>query len=371
MISMDSERQTMEPAHRGPESKESYTVLSRQSDNLKQSGSRNVNPKSKGRGTKKSKRTKKTKRDSLPPLRPNQVIKASEEVGREKKSLEKRRGKKNKRSKMEGKSRGETVRGANKKAKKSPREITVLELEKGSNPLLEQYRQITNKFPRDMDRLLDPKLPGGDLRRGVLFDLLPDEMTEKYSWAVADERALRIIQRFSPVVEIACGKGYWGRMLKDKGCDWVGYDAAELTEAWTQVRFGGPDVLLQNKELSQRALMLCYPDEFHNSMESVALACLDNYKGDIVIHIGESLPHTHMENPWGKTSSSDFQLELAHAFHKIVQVPLPSWPASIDTLSVWKRSSRSEIDDMTLRFIPRSERLELVQCCPSTRDLVQ
>eukprot|EP00954_Amorphochlora_amoebiformis_P011790 920951-Amorphochlora_amoeboformis.AAC.1 len=71
---MDSERQTMEPAHRGPESKESYTVLSRQSDNLKQSGSRNVNPKSKGRGTKKSKRTKKTKRDSLPPLRPNQGI---------------------------------------------------------------------------------------------------------------------------------------------------------------------------------------------------------------------------------------------------------------------------------------------------------
>ena len=38
----------------------------------------------------------------------------------------------------------------------------------------------------------------------------------------------------------------------------------------------------------------------------------------------------------GRTSSSDFQVHLATIFHKVVHVPLPSWPCSRDYLTVWR-----------------------------------
>mmetsp|Transcript_28422 Transcript_28422/g.46249 ORF Transcript_28422/g.46249 Transcript_28422/m.46249 type:complete len:250 (+) Transcript_28422:103-852(+) len=249
----------------------------------------------------------------------------------------------------------------------------MLSLEAKSNPFLEEFEAVVAKFPDDMDLLVDPQLKGGDLRRALLFDLLPDEMPEKYAWAVADERALKAIAAFGPVIEIACGGGYWGKLLIDRGVDWVGYDMRELKTAWTKVRRGGPEVLKGrggDGGEENRSLMLCYPDDFEVSMESVALKCLENYTGDIVIHIGENFPNTHQENPWGRSTSSDFQLELAHGFHKILQLPLPSWPMSVDCLTVWKRSDRTNIDDMQLRHIPRDERIDVVQCAPCTKHLV-
>eukprot|EP00466_Bigelowiella_natans_P014083 jgi/Bigna1/83042/fgenesh1_pg.101_\ len=47
-------------------------------------------------------------------------------------------------------------------------------------------------------------------------------------------------------------------------------------------------------------------------------------------------------------------LLLSHSL-QILQLPLPSWPMSVDCLTVWKRSDRTNIDDMQLRHIPRSD----------------
>uniref|UniRef100_A0A7S2X6L1 Methyltransferase n=1 Tax=Lotharella oceanica TaxID=641309 RepID=A0A7S2X6L1_9EUKA len=254
-----------------------------------------------------------------------------------------------------------------KKTKKKKSHVPVVkDLKKGTNPFLTEYKKAIAKFPQDMDQFLDPNLKGGDIRRALLFEMLPDEMPERYAWAVPDDRALKIIAHFGPVIEIACGAGYWGRMLLDRGVDWIGYDTRQFDEAWAMVKVGGPAAL---KDFPSRSLMLCYPDDFEESMESIALTCLEEYAGDIVIHIGEMIPNTIMENPWGKTTSSDFQLELSHGFHKVIQVPLPSWPSSLDCLSVWKRSQRTKIDDMELRYIPKNERLDLVQVCSSTAHL--
>jgi hypothetical protein len=33
------------------------------------------------------------------------------------------------------------------------------------------------------------------------------------------------------------------------------------------------------------------------------------------------------------------QVQLATTFHKVLQVPLPSWPCSQDSLTVWKRTT--------------------------------
>ena len=50
---------------------------------------------------------------------------------------------------------------------------------------------------------------------------------------------------------------------------------------------------------ADRALFLCYPDDFEDSSESMAMASLCNYAGDTVIHVGELFGHTVcLPNAW-------------------------------------------------------------------------
>jgi FtsZ-interacting cell division protein YlmF len=58
---------------------------------------------------------------------------------------------------------------------------------------------------------------------------------------------------------------------------------------WMDVKKGTPKIL---KNHSDRTLFLCYPDDFEDSEESMALECLNNYTGDTVIHVGEMLGQT-------------------------------------------------------------------------------
>lgn len=50
---------------------------------------------------------------------------------------------------------------------------------------------------------------------------------------------------------------------------------------------------------SDRTLFLCYPDDFEDSDESMALQSLHNYTGDTVIHVGELFGQTVcLPGPW-------------------------------------------------------------------------
>lgn len=73
----------------------------------------------------------------------------------------------------------------------------------------------------------------------------------------------------------------------------------------------------------------------------------------------------------GRTSAKEFQEHLASVYHKVLQVPLPSWHSSIDTLTVWKRSKTSVTGSSMYAFIPADERLDLVEASPSTRHLLE
>ncbi|RLN72677.1 hypothetical protein BBJ28_00026048 [Nothophytophthora sp. Chile5] len=123
---------------------------------------------------------------------------------------------------------------------------------------------------------------------------------------------------------------------------------------WADVQKGTPKDLRKHAD---RALFLCYPDDFEDSEESMAMASLCNYAGDTVIHVGELFGHT-------------FQTHLATVYHKVLQVPLPSWHSSMDTLTVWKRTKSSITDGGMYAFIPTEERLDLVAACPATQHLL-
>eukprot|EP01031_Cornospumella_fuschlensis_P026712 gene26712-32279_t len=173
-------------------------------------------------------------------------------------------------------------------------------------------------------------------------------LVEKYAWAIPDDRSLKVIAHFSPIIEIGCGKGYWARLLKDMGVDVVAYDKflPPSDQRWTDVRQGGPEVL---KKITDRTLLLCYPDE----AESIAAVCLDNYAGEYVIHVGE-LHSTGTAAgapvaPFGRTSSAEFQVQLSECFHCVLVAELTMrYPISRDCISVWKRTRFLEGADVGL-----------------------
>jgi hypothetical protein len=171
----------------------------------------------------------------------------------------------------------------------------------------------------------------------VRLEVLGNALCEKYSWAVPDSRALRILKNFSPLIEIGAGKGYISKLLQDEGVDIIPFDR-EIDEktAWTKVKIGGPKKLLKQCAKG-RNLFLCYPDED----SSMANPCLENFTGDYVIHIGELISTGGLSSPqapWGRTSSADFQVSLMTDFHCVLVAEMPAFPFSRDCISVWKRT---------------------------------
>ena len=226
-----------------------------------------------------------------------------------------------------------------------------------------------------------------------------EKLVDQYSWACPNASALKILKHFSPIVEIGCGaNAYWCRMMKDYGIDVVGYDIAvddgglinkkkksgqSKEENNAGVLPGGPEVLSDHED---RTLFLCYPDEndsdelnqendevegaTDNEPISLGQACLENYSGQYVIHVGEVFGDTlsMSQAPWGRSSSPMFQQQLAAEFHCILKIPLPSWLHVHDSLTVWKRSemctivfaaddSDEEDEEVQYKCIPKEEQL--------------
>jgi hypothetical protein len=208
-------------------------------------------------------------------------------------------------------------------------------------------------------------------RRGKIWTRqadLGERLVNTYAWATPDDRALAILRHFSPLIEIGCGaRAYWCSQMDRAGIDVVGFDQdptlggkidkESASKATLRVRQGGPEVLAR-PEFSSRNLFLCYPDENDDAAgesgaeeddpqhPSLAYQCLQHFRGDYVIHVGEIFSDTVLavdQAPWGRSSSPEFQQLLASEFHCLLRIGLPSWVHVRDTLTVWKRSEKCPI----------------------------
>mmetsp|Transcript_7858 Transcript_7858/g.19988 ORF Transcript_7858/g.19988 Transcript_7858/m.19988 type:complete len:164 (-) Transcript_7858:188-679(-) len=85
-----------------------------------------------------------------------------------------------------------------------------------------------NRASRSEVRHTQPQrmsLPPGCVDRGGPSDPPePGHTAGKYAWAIPDQRAIRIIANFSPLVEIGAGKGYWAMLLRQAGADVLALD---------------------------------------------------------------------------------------------------------------------------------------------------
>jgi len=207
------------------------------------------------------------------------------------------------------------------------------------NPYLRDVLALKETIP-EWDDFFNSEKPEERGNNWIRLEILGQPLCEKYSWAIPDQRALNIIAQFQPIIEVGAGNGYWAHLLRKQNvhircCDnYVNYSTL-----WTLVEKSGPMILQQNDIIEKHyTLMLCYPDE----ASDLSYQCLQYYEGEYIIHIGElAMTGTcsgFPQAPFGRTTNSQFQIELMEHFHCILLAELPRFPFSKDYISVWKRS---------------------------------
>lgn len=255
---------------------------------------------------------------------------------------------------------------------KKPVEKEAQSQSDSSNPYADEFIALKKK-ERCFDSLLvSDQLEGAELDKKLsqLYEKT-SALCNKYAWAVPDDRALTILENFGPLIEIGAGKGYWTSLLRARGVDIVAFDkfcfssvvksstskkkagktSGGSSETFTEVFKGGPEAL-SRPEFCDRNLFLCYPDE----AESMAADCLELFlehsNADYIVHVGELISTGTILGapaaPFGRTSSADFQVSLAEAFHCVLVADLQNrYPISRDCISVWKRTKFVDGADVT------------------------
>lgn len=203
----------------------------------------------------------------------------------------------------------------------------------------------------------EPLCPDKTLR--LWRDNCREMLTHLYAYAVPNAAALELLGRFSPVIEMGAGTGYWAHMMRERGVDIVAYDVAPPSPdhkakneyhgqlpCWTSVGMGGPELLSHHPG---RTLFLCYPPPHHTihpakgassdapaaATMDMSLRCLQVYTGKYVVHVGE----------WdGTTGSTAFQDALMGSFVVVERVGLPNWGNTAYDLTVWRRISPNTVN---------------------------
>lgn len=286
------------------------------------------------------------------------------------------------------------------------------------NPLMTQQAKFLSSLSvKEKTHFFDEKQVDPERRAEIWMEQadLGEMLVRDYAWATPDDRALRVLRHFSPLIEIGCGSNaYWCRMMTQTGIDVIGFDidpvkggkipgnqkgsraetANDKGVSFT-VKKGGPEVL-QNTKYAKRTLFLCYPDE--DVLEtgdgedeaqplSLGAACLEFFQGDTVIHVGELFSDSSLsmeQAPWGRSSSPEFQQLLASDFHCLLHMRLPNWVHTKDSLSVWRRSKTCSIvfaadeddeddedEEYHYRHVPPDEQLPVDRVAPCLAHLLE
>ena len=96
------------------------------------------------------------------------------------------------------------------------------------NPLLTQQAQFLNRLSmQEKTNFFDDEQVDPDRRAEIWMEQadLGERLVRDYAWATPDDRALRVLRHFSPLIEIGCGSNaYWCKRMTQSGMDVIGFD---------------------------------------------------------------------------------------------------------------------------------------------------
>jgi len=163
------------------------------------------------------------------------------------------------------------------------------------------------------------------------------QLARRYAYVLPQSYLLGLIARYSPLVEVGAGTGYWSYLLRQRGADVVAYDQAPLGGdrsnryhfglwPWTQVLEGDTAVVQSHPD---RALLICWPP-LYSSLGEV----LRFFSGEYVIYVGDRGHRT----AW--LAGLDEAFDEVERHEVIAMDPAPGVPPH---LSVWRRKRSGEV----------------------------
>jgi hypothetical protein len=194
-----------------------------------------------------------------------------------------------------------------------------------NNPMYAEVRELLERFSG----------PGMDKARTFL-SFERKSLLSHYAFSIPTADTLTAVARYSPLVEVGAGSGYWARCLSACGADIVAYDLFppvegpptsvsqmnwQFRKSWHPVLKGDETMAAEN---STRTLFLCWPPP-ENPMASRALDLYMKAGGLTVILIGEMKP----------LSMGDAALYgLMKSLKTIERRPVHGWPGMNEEMHI-------------------------------------
>jgi hypothetical protein len=156
-------------------------------------------------------------------------------------------------------------------------------------------------------------------------------LAQRFSYVLPESHLLGVVGRYSPLVELGAGTGYWTYLLRLMGADVVAYDRAPVgglrenryhpdARPWTQVLDGDLHILSRHAD---RCLFVCWPPTYSTLWEALSF-----YRGEFVIYVGD---HGARAARLAGLEAAFDRVELHSA---VAMDPFPGHPAE---LGVWRR----------------------------------
>jgi hypothetical protein len=193
--------------------------------------------------------------------------------------------------------------------------------DKVENPYFEAYK----KHQCDESEMIEKLMTGFNARK---------HLCHQYAWAVPNEEALQLLVKFSPIIEIGAGSGYWAFLAQQMGADIFCFDKLPPTKGSTKNHFhpnmepyvpvfeGGPETLLKYPE---RTLFMCWPPY----SDPMAHECLKNYRGNHILYVGEG--------GGGCTGDDAFWERIDKEWDESDSIMIPQWWGIHDYMCVFTR----------------------------------
>lgn len=180
-------------------------------------------------------------------------------------------------------------------------------------------KTIANPYLEELEPFMGD---GGSLPR-----IMPEERWElvrKYSWGIPDEKTIRAIAKYSPIVEWGAGSGYWASMIAEAGGKISAFDAEKWRTRYYPI--GVTDDL--NDMPPARTLLLVWPP-YESPMAYDATVKHLSLGGEYVAYCGEGAG--------GCTADDQFHQLLASAFDEVERLMNPTWGALYDETTIHRR----------------------------------
>lgn len=154
-------------------------------------------------------------------------------------------------------------------------------------------------------------------------------MCRKYSFAIPTKETVEAIAKFSPILELGAGSGYWASLLTKSGAKVEAFDKFQednkykFTKRHYEVKTGSEEIL---KDISKEySLFLCWP----NYDNDFAYNALKLFKGQTLIYIGEP--------EGGCTGNGKFHNLLKKKWNLVDKLSIPQWDGIHDLIMIHTR----------------------------------